>query len=45
MEDFLTESKWEAQIKESVTELLEYKPDKPLVHLYEKFLLKSKIEP
>ncbi|KAL4443104.1 hypothetical protein ABPG74_002171 [Tetrahymena malaccensis] len=44
MQDFLQESKWENHIKESVSEILEYKPEKPLVHLYEKFQIKQKLD-
>ncbi|EGR32716.1 hypothetical protein IMG5_073110 [Ichthyophthirius multifiliis] len=45
MEDFLGEQKWEQQIKESISDLLEYKPEKPLIHLYEKYSIKQRLEP
>jgi hypothetical protein len=44
MKDFLVDSKWENFVKESINELIEYRPERPLLFLYEKNSIKSKVE-
>lgn len=37
MNNFLVESKWEKYLKETLSELIDVRPNNPLYYLYEKY--------